>query len=130
MLESWFDLIKISFGIAILWMIVEWAFGPIIRRHNKSQLQKSARECYDSLLDSKRNYDSTGDDKVTEDVISALNKYRDGIGKNPRLSRQTGHADMYARIKKAVGKHNWAALSELINELEKLTAGDEKGNTS
>jgi hypothetical protein len=113
---------KITFGIAILWIIVELLIRPVIHRHVNNQLIESARKCYSILLAAKSIYESKDRQDDPEGIIIALNKYKDSIRKNPRLSKQTGHAEMYRKIRKAVSVQNGGTINDLLEDMKKLDA--------
>jgi len=122
MFESWLDLIIITFGIAMLWIILELMFRPVIHRHIKNQLIESARNCYSILLAAKSTYEITGKLDEPRGIIFALSQYKDSISKNPRLSKQTGHAEMYRKIRKTVSGGNWTTIDDLLDDMKKLDA--------
>ena len=120
MFESWFTLIKISFGIAFLWMLIELLFRPFIRRHANNQMNHSLHNCYDILVAINSNGDKANNQEDTNAVIFALDQYKDSISKNPRLSKQMGHAEMYLAIRKVVHEESWTTLSDLLEDIRKL----------
>ncbi len=122
MFEAWFTLIKISFGVAILWMILELLFRPLIKKHALKQMVDSARKCYAILLACKTTIKVNGETDDSESINFALSQYKDSISKQPRLSKQTGHAEMYQKIRKLANERSWANIDDLLDDLGKLDA--------
>ncbi|MFC1482077.1 hypothetical protein ACFL6E_07535 [Candidatus Neomarinimicrobiota bacterium] len=93
---------------------------PLLNKHAKDQMSESLRYCYAILRASKNMYEHKGEMGALEEIYSALNQYRNSISKNPRFSKQTGHAEMYRKIWETVRGEKWSGLDTLLSEIEKM----------